>query len=55
MQGEQVYTPDQLVYGQCYVAASKGRFKKCEYYAPEDFTNGASPRMMRKAYVSYEF
>ena len=47
MEGEPVITPAQLITGHGYVAANKEKFKRCEYFSPQDF-NHTSPRNTRK-------
>ena len=47
MDGEPVVSPAQLTNGSCYVAAHKEKFKKCEYFPPQDF-NIVSPGVSRK-------
>lgn len=46
--GEPIQSPAQLISGNCYVAANKEKFKKCEYFSPQDF-NSVSPRLNRKS------
>jgi len=46
MEGEPVVSPSQLISGNSYVAANKERFKRCEYFTPQDF--GASPKLNRR-------
>ena len=46
MEGIQIKDVQQLVNGNSYVATNKERFKRCEYFSPEEF--GISPRPMRK-------
>lgn len=48
MEGEPVLTPAQLISSNGYVAANKEKFKKCEYFSPQDF-NHVSPRLNRKS------
>jgi hypothetical protein len=47
MDGEQIQHSSQLQNGQCYVASNKEKFKRVEYFPPEEF--GMSPRALRKA------
>ena len=47
MDGKVVPTPSDLQIGNSYVAANKEKFKKCEYFPPQEFNS--SPRLQRKA------
>ena len=47
MDGKLVPAPTALQSGNSYVAANKEKFKKCEYFPPQDFN--ASPRLNRKS------
>ena len=47
MDGKKVPAPAALQSGNSYVATNKEKFKKCEYFPPQEFNS--SPRLQRKA------
>lgn len=47
MDGNLITEPQQLLSGNSYVATNKEKFKRFEYFPPEDF--GISPRLLRKS------
>ena len=46
MEGEIVQSPAQLIHGHAYVAANKEKYKRVDYYPPENFS--LSPRMLTR-------